>query len=120
VSTKQIIYLSRIAGFVLVCIVALVSGITPPELVWGLYISSMVSGAVALIVPLWLLLFIPSLERKLFPSFPEVEFSRMGRIFTGLLLLAIFLGPFLLFMGAFTPFLVEAFPVAGMPESPGW
>ncbi len=104
----------------LVCAVAFATGITPAQLVWGLYISGMVSGVVALMVPLLVLLLVPALERKLFPDYPEVEFSAAGRLFAAVFLLAILAGPFLLFMSAFTPFLAEAFAVEGMPARTNW
>lgn len=119
-TTKQIILLTRSAAFVLVCSVAFATGITPAELVWGLYVSGMVSGVVALMVPLLVLLFFPALERKLFPEYPEVEFSKAGRVLAAVFLLAILAGPFMLFMGAFTPFLAEAFEVKGMPALTTW
>jgi len=116
-NSKHLIYADRAIGFVFVCIVAFATGITAKEIVWGLYISSVVSGVVALMLPIWVLLLFPSLDKKLFPTFEPPDFTFIGRIFAVLFLTAILIGPFLFFMLLFTPFLIEMAPIEGMPAA---
>lgn len=114
---KLLIYSSRALAFVLICVLAFGLGITPKEIVWGLYISSMVSGTVALILPLWALLLFPGLDKKLFPNHEPPDFTIFGRVFACLFLLLLLIGPFLFFMALFTPFMIEAVVVEGMPSA---
>ena len=115
--TTSVILVSRLLGFFVVCAVVFSTGQTAGDVVWGLYISSMVSGVVALLLPLWVLMLSPQLERKLFPNHEPIEFSWAGRLFS-LLVIALFaVGPFLFFMVLFTPFMIERVEVLGIPDS---
>ena len=81
-SSKHEMYLSRALGFVLICTVTLMAGTTARELVWGLYIASVVSGSLALLLPLWVFLLFPKLDKKLFPQFDPPDFSIPGSAYS--------------------------------------
>ena len=94
---RHLIYFERAIAFLVICAIVFWMDITPRELAWGLYSSSLVSGVLALMLPLWVLLLFPSLDRKLFPAYEPPEFTLVGRIFACVFATLVFVGPFLLF-----------------------
>ena len=116
-SPKHRLYVERALCFLLVVIVAFAMNISPGEIVWGLYIASIVSGALALFLPLGALLLFPSLDRKLFPNHEPPDFTLVGRVFAVLFIGLVLIGPFLFTMMLFTPFLVERVVIEGMPAA---
>ncbi|MCP4896876.1 MAG: hypothetical protein GY906_07860 [bacterium] len=112
---RRIIRMGDAAGFIIACSLAYILDWSAPDLVWGLLISSMVGGSLALMLPLWTLLLFPSLEQALFPDLAKPNLSPMGRVAACFFFTMAFLGPFLFSMLIFVGFLVERVPIEGMP-----
>lgn len=114
----RFIWIERSVAFAVICAFVFAVGMTPGELVWGLLISSTVSGFLALMLPLWVLLLFPDLDRKFFPDHEPPDFTPVGRFGACIGVTAIFAGPFLMFMLGFVAWLIETLPLPGMPV--GW
>ncbi|MCP4901374.1 MAG: hypothetical protein GY906_30785 [bacterium] len=118
---RRIVQVGNTIGFVLACALAFLQGLTTSDLAWGLLISSMVGGSLALMIPLWALLLFPKLEEALFPDQADLTtYSGCERLAMCMLLATVFIGPYLFFMLIFTGFLVEHRPVEGMPSKDGF
>ena len=101
-------------AFAATCVMAIVLGWSPQELVWGLCWSGTIAGTLGVVVPFWVLIFWPSLEAKLFPDEKLIQFSPIGRVFSALFIALVLAGPFVGFMIAFLVFLADRIPLADL------